>query len=163
MSKTIRIGVADLGYGTADLFCKIVFDDGKLSITGVEGPKANGDCKGSCGQIIMHPWVIVEYAPGWNADLVSKFRSVWQEWHLNDMQAGTPAQTAFLKENRADYPGHPVSHYEWAKIALKEARLDPDPDNGYSYGSAWLKVKVPEDVLKFLESLPEADIQPAWV
>ena len=31
-------------------FCKIEYQDGQLSITGVIGPKSNGDPWGSCGQ-----------------------------------------------------------------------------------------------------------------
>ena len=33
----------------------------------------------------------------------------------------------------------------------------------YRYGTAWLKEKVPQEVLDFLVALPETDIQPAWV
>lgn len=37
------------------------------------------------------------------------------------------------------------------------------PVCGYKYGSSWLKEEVPEDVLAFLESLPESKIKPAWI
>jgi hypothetical protein len=37
------------------------------------------------------------------------------------------------------------------------------PVCGYRYGSAWLKVEVPEEVLQFLKGLPDADREPAWV
>lgn len=34
---------------------------------------------------------------------------------------------------------------------------------GYKYGSAWLKEELPESVYKFLVSLPDTDMTPAWV
>ena len=44
--KVVYLG--DVHYN-AKVFCKIKFVDECLSISGVEGPLANGDCKGSCG------------------------------------------------------------------------------------------------------------------
>ena len=161
MSKIVHIGRGQNG----NIFCKIELDNGKLSITGVEGPKANGDARGACGQIILHSWGAIEYAPGWDAVKVQQFREVWDKWHLNDMQAGSPAQTAFLVANPVTYRLH---HYEAACANLADAGLNPDPGyihNGkpYQYGSAWLRVDVPADALDFLESLPASDLTPAWV
>lgn len=171
MQKTIRIGTVSLGYGRpVHLFCSIEFEAGKLSITGVEGPKRNGDATGGCGQIIMSPWEIVTYAPGWNPETVARFREVWDRWHLNDMQAGSPAQMAHLR-------AHPVEdrlhYFETARESLRAAGLQPDRGymvrdkdgnpQPYSYGSAWLREEVPADVLDFLQGLPGADITPAWV
>ncbi len=43
-------------------------------------------------------------------------------------------------------------------------KLHPDPScGGYRYGSAWLKEAVPEDVLTWLNGLPDTDKAPAWV
>lgn len=52
--------------------------------------------------------------------------------------------------------------------ALAAAGLNPDPGymhNGapYRYGSAWLCVGAPQDVLDFLQSLPDTDRTPAWI
>ena len=123
--------------------------DGKnLSITGSEG-RYHG------GQIIMSPWNFQTYAEGYNAETVEKLRDIWHKWHLNDMQGGSPAQTAYLE-------AHPVpraNHFTEASAALKAAGLNPDPNylhNGkpYRYGTAWLRVEVPEDALQFLHALP---------
>ena len=161
MNKTIRLGEGPYG----SIFCHIQFNAGKLSITGVEGPTRNGDARGGCGQIIMHEWEFTSYAPGWNPELVARFREVWDRWHRNDMQAGSPAQRAYLE-------AHPITnranHYERARDSLRAAGLNPDPGyihNGkpYSYGSAWLREEVPAGVIAFLESLPDTDITPAWV
>lgn len=47
MNKIINPGVGKYGR----VYCKIKYDGKSLSISGVEGPKANGNCRGSCGQI----------------------------------------------------------------------------------------------------------------
>ena len=164
-TKVIRIGTQkNLG----SLFCKIsLSEDGNLSISGVEGPKSNGDAFGCCGQINMHEWEIDVYAPGWSAELVNKFRSIWEKYHLNDMKAGSPSQRDYLEANPVVVI-YPDNHYNKACDALKNARLNPDPNflhNGkpYVYGSAWLKIEVPEDVIEFLKNLPDTDVKPAWV
>lgn len=161
LNKVVRIGKGASG----NVFCNIKFVDGRLSITGVEGPKRNGDCVGGCGQIDMHPWGITQYAPGWSPELEAQFREVWGAHHLNDMQAGSPAQRAFLKVNPIT---DRLNHYEASCAALEAADLNPDPNylhNGkpYRYGSAWLKMDVPAEVVAFLEALPDTDITPAWV
>jgi hypothetical protein len=160
-TKILRIGkTRDCG----NLFCKVRFTGGRLSITGVEGPKRNGDARGGCGQIIMHEWDVAEYAPGWDAALVARFRDVWSDWHLNDLQAGNPVQMAHLKalatEGRDWRKDGAKDHYTWANDVLDAAGLNPEGDR---YGHKWHQVEVPADVLDFLRALPDADIQPAWV
>lgn len=39
----------------------------------------------------------------------------------------------------------------------------PCPVCGYKYGTAWLKRDLPAEVVTFLQSLPDTDVQPAWV
>lgn len=39
----------------------------------------------------------------------------------------------------------------------------PCPTCGHKYGSSWEREDVPDDVLAFLQSLPETDKTPAWV
>lgn len=162
-TKTLRVGKGPDG----NVFISIKLNDGKLSITGVEGPKPNGDARGSCGQIVMHDWELQDYAPGFDAETVAKLRELWNAWHLNDMQAGSPAQTAYLKANPVNYK-YPECHYTKACEALTAAGLNPDPNfmhkgQPYRYGSAWLRVDVPADVIAWLRALPDTDITPAWV
>ncbi len=159
-NKVVRIGTVEIDARPVSVFCKIKMENGTLSITGVEGPKRNGDAVGSCGQIVMSLQAPnVTPAPGWKLDTIARFLDIWREWHLNDIQAGTPAQTAALKDMPA--AKHPVSHYSAACAFLKERGLNPD--NGYQYGSAWLKVAVPDDVVAWLRALPDTDRKPAWV
>lgn len=156
--KIVRLGVGKSG----NVYCKITFEAGCLSITGVEGPLANGDARGGCGQIVMSLKAEdIQPAPGWDTAKIQQFLAYWDKWHLNDMQAGTPEQMAELEKHKHKYPGYPMHHYDWAKGVLKEAGLQPH--NGYDYGTKWLRVEVPEDVLEFLKSLPETDKTPAWV
>jgi len=86
--------------------------------------------------------------------------ALWREWHLNDMNAGSPAQEAWLKANPVT-AAYPESHYDKASAALASAGLNPDPDylhNGkpYRYGSAWLKRDIPADVVAEIEALMSA-------
>lgn len=164
MDKVVRIGKSKGPYDRckSDVFCKIRYNNfKKLSISGVIGPKSNGNASGSSGQINMDPLNIVEYAPGWDAHLEDCFLAIWKQYHLNDMQAGTPAQTQVVDRRKSEYPGYPKSHYEWALEVLREEGLEVD--GGYKYGSKWLRIEVPDDVLEFLNNLPNTDKTPAWV
>lgn len=157
MKKVVRIGSTK---NVGSVFCSIKYVGGRLSIVGVEGPMRNGNARGGFGQIDVTQNDYIQYAPGWDAELVSKFAQVWERWHLNDMRAGTPAQMQFLRENPVDAK-YPESYYDVASAALKAAGLNPD--NGYEFGSAWLKEEVPAEVLEFLASLPDSDDTPPWV
>lgn len=236
MKKTVRIGHGKNG----SIYCRIEFTDGKLSITGVEGPTSDGNCRGGAGQIVMHDWSLETLAPGWTKDMVKQFREVWDKWHLNDMRAGcehqigpewepqdvtiyhfrlkdeinkaqrearkraesvlktgevfTPtseevrvsnlqdritAEVETLPPNLAkDYtPNGPqysgdnynkpfeVKKTNWVeqKEHSKGFLCKPCPVCGYKYGTQWRKQEVPQDVIAFLQSLPEADREPAWV
>ena len=66
-------------------FCKIAYENGNLSITGVIGPKSNGNCYGSCGQCVdeIRNGEPVE---GWTKEMVDKFCDIWDKWHLNDLR-----------------------------------------------------------------------------
>lgn len=95
-TKIVELGMArpkwtKRGYR---VYAKIKYADGKLSITGVEGPLASGNCRGSCGQIDMHKPHIDELAPGWTRAMLRRFWDVWQEWRLNDMRQGCVHQQA---------------------------------------------------------------------
>ena len=70
---------------TARAFCKIQFENGRLSITGVIGPMPSGNCRGGAGQCVD---AIREGHPcdEWTQEMLDKFCSIWDEWHLNDMR-----------------------------------------------------------------------------
>lgn len=179
-TRTVLLGTVDIGYAhRAKLFGQVRYGamngrgrDGELSITGVEGPMANGDCRGGCGQLDLSYGTAearagIDPATGWDAESIAKFFDIWGRWHLNGMRAGSPAQMEHLRT--LTFPGHSVSHWDWTIEQLRAARLQPDkgylhgtPPKPYSYGSAWLTEEVPDEVLAWLEALPEADIPLAW-
>lgn len=166
--KVVRLGTANTYNGRAySIYCKIEYENGRLSISGVEGPLASGNALGSCGQIDMHlrnEQKSIKLAPGWTRAKLRQFFDVWERWHLNDMKAGSVEQETWLRENpiaKEEY-AYPKSHYEVASKKLADAGLNPD-STGYLYGHAWKHEEVPADVLDFLRSLPNTDKQPAWV
>lgn len=178
MKKVVRLGAIP---GIGGVYCKIAITLQKegfvLSISGVEGPMANGYCHGACGQINTQArdkesgggWENIIYAPRWSKELVDTFLNVWDRWHLNDMCAGSPRQAEFLREHAEEWDRKVfTSHYDWAKHVLEAAGLHPDEEylhdgKPYEYGSTWLYEALPEDVYDFLNRLPEADRTPAWV
>jgi hypothetical protein len=171
LDKVIRIGTIqryhNLGKSPTDIFCHVQIKDGKLSITGVEGPRRYGDSWGSCGQIVMslkNEQDKITPALSWSKDMIARFFQVWEEWHLNDMRAGSPEQRAWLRANpipEAEY-AYPKSHYAVVSGKLAGAGLNPD-STGYKYGHAWLSEELPQEVVEFLQTLPETDKTPAWV
>src|SRR5262245_47411894 len=86
------------------LFVTIKWDGKALSMTGVEGPLASGNCKGSCGQVIMsfkdydargHMLLAdAKVADGWSAEDVRRLFDAWDRWHNNDVRAGCEHQRA---------------------------------------------------------------------
>ncbi len=97
MQKTVRLGTELINGMQQSVYCKITLekkDKGQcLSISGVVGPKSNGDCYGSCGQIIQSASDLSTFAPGWDKEKVGKFVQIWDRWHLNDMHAACQHQT----------------------------------------------------------------------
>lgn len=152
--KIIRLGNS--------IFCKIQYENGALSISGVDGPLKSGNARGACGQILhdIDPEEII-YAPGWNKELLIRFLEIWDRWHLNDLRAGTPKQLEILKKNESKFIECEKCYYSWASELLKSEGLQID--DGYIYGSGWLTEEVPQEVIDFLFSLPDTDRKPAWV
>jgi hypothetical protein len=174
MEKIIRLGSGECG----DVFCKIEIKEGELSISGVEGPRRNGDARGSCGQI--RDVTVSEFAPGWDADLLARFLETWRAWHLNHMRAGCEHQRAEGWNTRPIDPSKPTDtygkHFEgqksdsWNMLAWvsrtehpKGLLSHPCDKCGYKYGSAWLKEDLPQEAIDFLSGLPDTDKTPAWV
>lgn len=140
------------------IFCSIKFDGKNLSICGVDRPMSNGNARGGCGQI--HP---VKGGPneGWSYDMLEEFNAIWDRWHLNDMNAGTPEQEAFVRTKKKEYK------YEYTAFCqlLKDAGIYTVEWEGepYNYGSKWIFEAVPEHVIEFLSTLPKTKVKPAWV
>lgn len=149
--KTLIINpfTAKINNRQVSVFMKIQFENGRLSITGVEGPLPSGNCLGSCGQINKprSEYQNIHWSSWWNAGKYKKFLELWEAYHLNDMQAGCEHQKA-LGWDKDGYSKHPA---------------EACPTCGYKYGTAWLKIEVPQNDIDWLFQLPESQKQPAWV
>lgn len=75
------------------VFVRVKFQNERLSLCGVEGPRPNGDARGSCGQIGDH-LNVTRFAAGWDAEQLARLVSLWDRWHLNDLRAGCEHQRA---------------------------------------------------------------------
>lgn len=99
-------------------------ESGNLSITGVVGPLASGNCTGSCGQIVDE--LLDEsrtMSSGWTPEMVDDLVAVWKEWHLNDMTPGSPRQMEFLRGKHLSY--------EAGREALEDAGILDDEEFWY--------------------------------
>lgn len=117
-----------------DLYVTIQYRDGRLSIVGVEGPKANGDATGGCGQTVDALSRIKAPAPGWEPEDIAKLREVWERWHLNDMQPGCEHQRATWDTRKIlEVVAYKLTREAWAlkheaeKEALYSAKVGREP------------------------------------
>jgi hypothetical protein len=126
------------------VFVTVRFEDGRLSLTGVEGPTVSGNARGGCGQITIEPFSR-EVIPAklWDRNQLAKLVAVWDKWHLNDIHAECEHQES-VGLNWTNAPGNVC------EIC------------GYKLGHGWTRREVPEDVLTWLKELPSTDITPAW-
>ena len=168
-TKVIQPAVGKTYNGRAmPIFCKIIWQEGRLSITGVEGPLRSGNALGGRGQITTNLRETLDdltYNEGWDRDKMLAFLAIWSRWHLNHLNSGTARQEACLDTFPEDVwreEGH-RSHYDWALRVLEKAGLNPCPDTGHRYGTAWVHEDVPEEVIACLRALPETSVEPAWV
>ena len=82
-------------------------------------------------------------------ELAEKICYWWRKYHLNDMHAGTPKQEEAL--NKAGITNW-ADDYDICRKYLESIGLLYD--NGYKFGSAWLKEEIPandlQDIKEFL-------------
>lgn len=171
-NKTVCLG---RGPGGA-IFITITFKNGNLSITGVEGPKNNGDCLGSCGQIDNTIRKYKQPLNDYNGHVLPKetidvILSFWERWHLNDMRPGCEHQRALGWSDKPIDDTKPTNayglHFEgqthpsWNLLGWVSEEEHPNgllskpcPICGYKYGTAWKREEVPEYVIEFFKNLP---------
>lgn len=104
----------------------------------------------SFGQIRDELLNIEKLAEGWTVGKVAKLHQIWKEYHLNDMQAGSPAQRAWIAQTG-------IVKYDDILAQMPADILHDATElrNGkpYTYGSAWLRMDIPADVLEWLRAL----------
>lgn len=179
IEKVINPCMVKCGNSFYQAFVKIKYDNGNLSITGVIGPIRGGDSHGSCGQIYDKLEGDIKLNKGWDRKNIGKLVSIWKEWHLNDVQPDCEHQRAEkwgdklipIEElskgyyNTAVINGKEYVYSRWVYPGQhKDGVLNkPCPKCGYKYGSAWLRKEVPQDVLVWLDNLPNTERKPAWI
>jgi len=119
----------EAGRPPVPVFVKVEYKEGRrLSITGVVGPKSNGDAVGGCGQItdtLARPDFVPHVNAFWEeGGNVEKLRAAWDRWHLNDMNPNCEHQRA---AGWLEKTGQKVTLYHWwltpaASEKRKEAR-----------------------------------------
>jgi hypothetical protein len=75
---------------------------------------------------------------------------VWENYHLNDCQAGTPEQMEILRP-WFETVKYPENTYDGQLCQLDKHGMRTH--NGHVYGTKWLYLPIPADVLEFLHSL----------
>ena len=80
----------------------------------------------------------------------ARLYEIWKRWHLNDMRAGTFVQEEILRQAK-------VSGVEFNDFYTDACnylqRFDALIDEGYTYGTAWLKEELPQEVIDYLSCL----------
>jgi hypothetical protein len=76
---------------------------------------------------------------------MQQIRSVWKQYHLNGMNAGTVKQDAVLADHEYIADKWGGDHYNWAKMVLLTHNLLED--DGYTYGTSWLYRELPPKVI----------------
>lgn len=162
MNKLLNPGRVHVYGILRQIFVRVSYIDGKLSIVGVIGPKKDGNCYGSCGQIdteFTHRNFLddsrfgdlidsddVVFNKGWDKEKWLNLLEAWHNWHLNDMNAGCEHQRGL----------------GWHKKETQSHVGEECPVCKHRYGSAWLFVPVPAAVVKMLEDLPESKKECPW-
>jgi hypothetical protein len=113
MYKVVNPGKVLIGKQLARVFCKIKIEDGKLTISGVEGPLHNGDARGGCGQINPLELDLSKLTNGWTVEKMAKFNTIWKHWHLNDNRAWCEHQRDLWKLDE-DHPQIELTELKWS-------------------------------------------------
>lgn len=162
MEKIVRLGRTAEGSVVARISYEIKEGDGGrrcLSISGVIGPMQNGDAKGSCGQIVMEEWKFLNYAEGWDDEKVTKFRKIWNRWHLNDMMAGCEHQRDWPVEKSLQVQVYTQvgTRYEGLKACQRMGRTTIEEDAAIALSDkVWGRLTTGSDGS---EAYPEGEIK----
>ena len=135
IKKTYKAGLADFGLNKRSraIFHLELTDDNVFTVC--------ADVRGvGYGQVIDE----CEKAYSNSEDKLAKaICDMWRKYHLNDMHAGTPKQEEAL--NKAGITKW-ADDYDICRKYL--ASIGLLYDNGYKFGSAWLKEEIPTEDLE---------------
>jgi len=122
----------------------VEFKNANLSITGTI---TDHGLEVGSGQINPIDPTGFQFTNGWNAEKLTTLNEIWDLYHLNDMNAGTPAQTALVRQYTQTH------RFDYDEVCIFLAENDMFNDNGYKYGNGWLRIEVPADVIEWLGQL----------
>ena len=107
---------------------------------------ACGTGMGYCGQCldVFNDKAAQYIMPQEKQKLFNRIFEIWNEYHLNNLQAGTKAQRKCL--NDAARTMHYAKNYDIACNYLERNELLVD--NGYKYGSGWLCKPIPTHIIE---------------
>ena len=149
MIKTFNFGKVDFnncGRKINLITVEVEYNDGRFSVSGnVWNSKETDVISG--GQNLDELLKFLN-----NNDTFVEIYLLWKQYHLNDLNAGTPLQTAYLKglnkPKNADF-------YTWECKQLEKVNLLWDKWGGkpYKYGTKWLKIDIPQNVDNTINNL----------
>lgn len=95
----------------------------------------------SGGQDMESVAAVTAFADGWDAAKRDRLLAIWKEWHLNHMQAGCAHQTVEYEQDR------------YGRTVPSLDKTEPCPITGYRYGSAWLVIPLPTEIIAEVEAM----------
>jgi hypothetical protein len=123
---------------------------------------------GQCLDTIMNDYRFKNPA---NKIVFDEIYNLWKKYHLNDMNAGTPKQTAAIKEGfdawrkelgyDADFTNkcrylqsiNLYLDYEYTVNGVLQSEAKTPEPVGYRYGSGWIYFSISEDDLNHITTL----------
>ena len=145
MKKTFNFGKIDFNRSGRKINLVEVdvelIDDGVFTASGIiwNSKKTDRICAGQCLD------TIAEYV---KAPKFKQIHRLWKQYHLNDMHAGTEAQEEAL--NKAGLTNYANQYTECCNYLDSIGLL---VDNGYKFGTGWLKRDIPEEDLVKIRQL----------
>ncbi len=106
-----------------------------------------GQCLDSLKKDIMKGGFVFEN--GIDKKDVLRIIEIWEQYHLNDMKAGTRKQMEFIESKKIDGS----DWYERSCGVLKRKKILVD--NGYTFGSGWLCEQIPSNVVDEIQMLED--------
>jgi hypothetical protein len=94
-----------------------------------------------------------------NNKRIQRLVEIWKEYHLNDMNAGTPKQTEALKglQHNAQNYRATCKYLESINLLfdtdIKNLKLNSTKDlsEGYEYGTGWVFKDIPQNIINEIE------------
>lgn len=136
-TRVFDLGMSDYGR----VWVTVKWNGTRLSLIGVEGPRKDGNAKGSYGQIVAS--LREDIRNGWTREAIDRLAEIWERWHLNDMRAGCEHQRAA----------------GWSARDMVGVTCEVC---GYKFGTAWLTEEVPVAILEELHDMPAATREHPW-